>query len=76
MLQQPDECCQYFCQPFNCFLGGVAVFVIGSLWLLLMLLDCADINVTPDKRQIFLLHEALLLATVKVVSVTTLAVIL
>lgn len=32
----------------------------------LLLLGTVDVNVTPDKRKIFLDYEALLLATVKV----------
>lgn len=28
--------------------------------------DSVDVNVTPDKRQVFLEHEKLLIATVKV----------
>lgn len=39
---------------FSCFLNFVDVFT-----------ECVDVNVTPDKRQIFLQEEKVLLATLK-----------
>jgi hypothetical protein len=42
------------------------MLVKSMVLVLLFYLDCADVNVTPDKRQILLQHEALLLATIKV----------
>uniref|UniRef100_A0A8D9B258 Mismatch repair endonuclease PMS2 n=1 Tax=Cacopsylla melanoneura TaxID=428564 RepID=A0A8D9B258_9HEMI len=59
---EPTKVIKIINEVYHQFNGAQYPFLVLNME---MSRDCVDVNVTPDKRQIFMDHEKLLLATVK-----------